>query len=503
MGTTPLSDAELIARARAGDDSAFSELYERHQGAAHRLAATYPRAGPADDLVNNAFERVLGAIRRGAGPDRAFRAYLFVTLRRLAAAQIAASYAAPIGEVPEGLQAEAHEVIDLAERALVLDAYGSLPDRMQAVLWQTEVEGRRPRELAPVLGMTANATAALASRAREKLRQAYLQAHLAASPHPECEPHRGRLGAYVRGDLGERALAATELHVHGCPACQELVAELTEVNSLFVRALVPWFVAPAHAAGVVLATGTAAAGVGAATAGTPGGGAAAGGALVAARQFGRGVVTKARANPGVTATVAVGSALAVAAMAVALIASDTPTPHIAAPSLPSTSEGSTQVPPSEAPTTVPPTTAPAPRPTAPPATPAPLRVAGPPPAAPTTATAPAVVAGPVVWLPDESRVRVTLTNSGAEATRFLLVTVEPLGGSSVSGSPTGCARGLAVHTPGVCGLPPLDPGETAVVKVPIEVTGAGQRVRVTVCGSEGPRRACETPILGPTTVAVD
>ncbi|HEX6569033.1 MAG TPA: sigma-70 family RNA polymerase sigma factor, partial [Acidimicrobiales bacterium] len=257
MGTTPLSDAELIARARAGDDAAFSELYERHERAAHRLAATYPRAGSADDLVHGAFERVFGAIRRGAGPDEAFRAYLFVTLRRLAAAQVAATHAVPIDEVPERLQAEAHEVIDLAERALVLDAYGSLPDRMQAVLWQTEVEGRRPRELAPVLGMTANATAALASRAREKLRQAYLQAHLQASAHPECEPHRSRLGAYVRGDMGERARAATQLHVQGCPACQELVAELNDVNRLFVRALVPWFLAPAHAAGAVVVAGAA------------------------------------------------------------------------------------------------------------------------------------------------------------------------------------------------------------------------------------------------------
>ena len=58
-----------------------------------------------------------------------------------------------------------------------------------------------------MLGVSANAAAAMSYRAREKLRQAYLQAHLMASPAPDHEPYRSQLGAYVRGGLSARDTA--------------------------------------------------------------------------------------------------------------------------------------------------------------------------------------------------------------------------------------------------------------------------------------------------------
>ncbi len=529
MGMTQLSDVELIARARDGHDDAFAELYDRHAPAAQRLAATFPRAGSADDLVHGAFERVLGAISRGAGPDESFRAYLFVTLRRLAAGQIAARHDEPVDEVPEGLRDQETDVIDLAERTIVLDAYGSLPDRIQAVLWQTEVEGRPPRELAPVLGMTANATAALASRAREKLRQAYLQAHLQASPHPECEPHRSRLGAFVRDDVSDRARTATATHVDGCRSCQALVAELAEVNSLFARALLPYFAQPVQVAAVAAVGAAGVAGVAGAS-GEP-----AGGALTGARQFGQGVVSKARANPVVSGAVVVAAAVAAAALAVSMIGGDAPVGDAAAPAQAEVSEP----PPSGEPTspratTTPTTTAlpttpvtPAPAlPADPPdpfVTPSSTRPGAAPQAVPAAATAPppsptttppqpppeppeppsAPPLGPVVWLPDDARVQITLTNGGGERSGFLVLNLEALGGATVSGRPTGCSLGLAVGSTGVCGLPPLRPGETAIVTVPVATTGPGQTARVTVCSAAIPRLDCDTPILTPTTVALD
>jgi DNA-directed RNA polymerase specialized sigma24 family protein len=42
-----------------------------------------------------------------------------------------------------------------------------LPERWQAVLWHTEIEGSRPAEVASLLGLTANGVAALGYRARE------------------------------------------------------------------------------------------------------------------------------------------------------------------------------------------------------------------------------------------------------------------------------------------------------------------------------------------------
>jgi RNA polymerase sigma factor (sigma-70 family) len=270
MPATALSDAELLDQARNGDEAAFTELYVRHQPAAVGLASTYRRLGDAEDLVNEAFERVLAAVRRGVGPTDAFRAYLFVTLRRLAAEHDERPAGQPLDNVPEPVVAEAAEPeMARADRDIMNDAFESLPDRWQTVLWHSAVEGRGPRELALVLGVSAKAVAALAYRAREKLRQAYLQAHLLASPHPECEPHRSRLGAYVRGGLSRRDQASAKRHVGRCESCRALVVELTDVNPMLVRSLLPFFLVGRTQVAALAAAG-AAGGVAAVTAGTQG-----------------------------------------------------------------------------------------------------------------------------------------------------------------------------------------------------------------------------------------
>jgi RNA polymerase sigma factor (sigma-70 family) len=274
MTITALSDAELLGQARDGDEAAFTELYVRHQAAALRLASTYKRVGDPDDLVNGAFERVLGAIRRGTGPTESFRAYLFVTLRRLAAEQGQTPADRSLDEVPEPVadEADAPELAR-ADRELITQAFESLPDRWQAVLWHTAVEGRQPKELAAVLGVSANAAAAMSYRAREKLRQAYLQAHLLASPAPEHEPYRSQLGAYVRDGLSTRDRAAVQAHLDSCEPCRDLVAELTDVNRMLVRSVVPLFLL-VGGSGALAAAGAAAAAAG--TADAAGKGSAAG-----------------------------------------------------------------------------------------------------------------------------------------------------------------------------------------------------------------------------------
>lgn len=244
---TVLSDVELIECARGGDQAALAELYLRHRGVARRVASTACRHGDPDDLVNEAFEKVFAAVQRQAGPTDAFRAYLFVTIRRLAARQSARNRDEPYEEIPEPVIDVADGPgLDPTEREMITWAFSTLPDRWQAVLWHTAVEGRHPREVASTLGMSSNAVSALAYRAREKLRQAYLQAHLQAAPRPECEPHRSSLGAYVRNGLGKREQTTVRRHLDGCRACQALLAELDDVNHLLARAVAPLFLATAE-----------------------------------------------------------------------------------------------------------------------------------------------------------------------------------------------------------------------------------------------------------------
>ena len=80
-----VTDAELMDRARTGDTAAYADLHRRHHSAAMATARHLGRdPHDVDDLVNEAFVRVLAALRRGGGPTVAFRPYLLTTLRRIA-----------------------------------------------------------------------------------------------------------------------------------------------------------------------------------------------------------------------------------------------------------------------------------------------------------------------------------------------------------------------------------------------------------------------------------
>ena len=79
------SDAELLDAVRGGEIHAYGQLFERHVRAARRLARHLARSGAeADDLVSDAFAKVLDAVRAGGGPESAFRAYLLTALRHTA-----------------------------------------------------------------------------------------------------------------------------------------------------------------------------------------------------------------------------------------------------------------------------------------------------------------------------------------------------------------------------------------------------------------------------------
>ncbi|MGH3762835.1 RNA polymerase sigma factor, partial [Actinophytocola sp.] len=141
-------DVELIAAVRDGDVSAFGVLYERHLPAAKRAAACLART-PAEreDLVAEAFTRVLRALREGRGPDEEFRPYLLVTLRN--AAINGATRGVPVAlyaDVPDVCPIEAVDepVIQRWQATVAADAFASLPERWRMVLWHTEVEDESP-----------------------------------------------------------------------------------------------------------------------------------------------------------------------------------------------------------------------------------------------------------------------------------------------------------------------------------------------------------------------
>ncbi|GHJ40538.1 sigma-70 family RNA polymerase sigma factor [Streptomyces sp. TS71-3] len=402
-GTIAPSDADLIARMRSGDDSAYEDLFRRHAAAVRRYARTCCRdAHTADDLTAEVFARMLQAVRGGAGPEYAVRAYLLSTVRRVAAGwtksrrreELVDDFAAFAAESARGADYPGDVTVDLgadvlamreAEQSLAMQAFRSLPERWQAVLWHTEVEDESPGQVATLFGLDANGARVLASRAREGLKEAYLQAHVSAAlaADEECARFADRLGAYARGSLRARAERGLRKHLAECARCRLAAGQIKEVAGgipgVVPVAVIGWFgaagyakVAALFAGGAAGAAGTAA---GAAAGGTSGGasgtagagaasgsgtatgtgsGGAGGGSSAASGSAGSGsggagssgLSTPVKA--GLTATVA---AAAAAVVALALVGGEATPPgkHDARP------PASEPVPPQQPPTAQPPT----------------------------------------------------------------------------------------------------------------------------------------------------
>jgi RNA polymerase sigma factor (sigma-70 family) len=236
------SDAELISRVRGGDVSAYGDLFTRHRDAATRLARQLVSPIDADDLVSEGFAKVLNVLLAGGGPDVAFRAYLLTAIRRLHVDKIrATAKATPTDDLAayDGGEEFDDTVIAGFEGAAAAKAFASLPERWQLVLWHLEIEGQKPADVAPLLGMSPNAVSALAYRAREGLRQAYLQSHSADLGGDECRWTHDRLGAYVRKGLARRDSAKVEAHLETCRSCTAAYLELYEVNTSLAGVIGP------------------------------------------------------------------------------------------------------------------------------------------------------------------------------------------------------------------------------------------------------------------------
>lgn len=236
------ADADLVLRTRSGDASAFGELWRRHYRAGVTVARNMTSSLDADDLVQEAYTRIYHSIVQGGGPTGSFRAYLFTSIRNTAAAWGRARRETAYEELdgiedPSGVEHESEAALD---RGLTHQAFRSLPTRWQEVLWYSEIERMKPAEIAPLLGMKPTAVAQLTFRAREGLREAWIQAHLrSVLDGSDCQWTIEHLGAYSRLNLGRRDHAKLERHLTGCVRCSIVASEAKEVSSRLALVLLP------------------------------------------------------------------------------------------------------------------------------------------------------------------------------------------------------------------------------------------------------------------------
>lgn len=470
-----VSDAQLIQQMRDGDDLAYEELFRRHSDAVRRYARTCCRdAHTADDLTAEVFARTLQAVRGGKGPEEAVRAYLMTAVRHVGAAwtktakreQLVDDFAAFAAQASGSSEVSDADTLDLgadvmamheAEQSMAMQAFRSLPERWQAVLWHTTVEEESPSEIAPLFGLTANATSVLASRAREGLKQAYLQAHVsqALTSGGDCARYADRLGAYARGGLRMRAERGLRGHLDECAKCRLAAGELAHVNAgipaLLPVAVIGWFAAgyALKAAGIVAGGAAGAAGAGAAAAAT-GGSSSAGSAGGAAASEGLGAPAKA----GIAAAVAVAAA---AGLVWALVGDDQPRPEAkpvpkppaVAPAVPSPAPPKPKptpppkpAPPAPVPPKPTPTPTPTPKPT--PSAPVPPPPAPKPTPTPTPTPPPPPAPAPEVYQVNELSYTLFGDHTGPEVVLGESSWVWQRSGMSIGG--TRYAHGVTVHS---------------------------------------------------------
>ena len=247
----PLHDGDpvLLSRVRAGDPDAYAQLFERHRSAATAFAGSLAGHSHADDLVAEAFTKVLDALQRDLGPTVSFRSYLLTSIRSIWNNTVRSERRYDLVDDYEALPPnDALTLTDDPDQRFdnqaVAEAYRSLPERWQAVLWYTAVEGLPHSEVAVHLGIKANAVAALSFRAREGLRQAYLSAHLSTAAGADCRTWAPLLPAYARDALDRRKRPGLVAHLDGCLDCSLALADLDEVNNRLGALLVPIVLGP-------------------------------------------------------------------------------------------------------------------------------------------------------------------------------------------------------------------------------------------------------------------
>ncbi|MEU6952737.1 sigma-70 family RNA polymerase sigma factor [Streptomyces sp. NPDC045714] len=245
----PRSDAELGRDVRGtGDPAALAELYERHHSAVLTYARTFARdAHSAEDLASEAFARVLRAVRSGSGPEAAWRPYLLTVVRHTAGEWAATARRTELNEdfeqwlgtgataVGSGMGSVEYaggeeRMVAMEDRDMIVRGFRALPERWQAALWHSVVEGESAERIGVLLGLSPSGVTSLTARAREGLREAYLSAHAeSGSSSEECRRHGSLLAAAVRrgGARRDRRLGR---HLQDCGNCRRSLTELTYLD---------------------------------------------------------------------------------------------------------------------------------------------------------------------------------------------------------------------------------------------------------------------------------
>jgi RNA polymerase sigma-70 factor, ECF subfamily len=167
-------DAELVARARAGDREAFGELVERYAAAARRVARAV--LGDADDADDAAQDAMLSAlVKLGQyDPRRPFGPWLLRIVANAATDRRRRRTVRRTEPLDPGLAAGGTRPDTTTERRALAErlrqALAELPERRRIAVVLFDVEGYTHAEIAGVLGIPEGTVRSEVFHARRRLR---------------------------------------------------------------------------------------------------------------------------------------------------------------------------------------------------------------------------------------------------------------------------------------------------------------------------------------------
>ncbi|MGH9888338.1 MAG: RNA polymerase sigma factor, partial [bacterium] len=191
-------ESDLMARLRAGDEAAYTEMVRRHHGALVRVASAYVRsASLAEEVAQDAWLAVLNGLSRFEGRS-SFRTWLFTIAANLAKTRgkreaRCVPFSALTREDEEGettpdadrFLADGHwaesptewrdpeQRLDSSETlALVQAAVDALPETQRTVITLRDVQGLDSAEVCRLLEISEGNQRVLLHRARGKVRRA-------------------------------------------------------------------------------------------------------------------------------------------------------------------------------------------------------------------------------------------------------------------------------------------------------------------------------------------
>lgn len=224
---TGTTDADLVVRARAGDDGAFAELYDRWADRVHSLCARVLDGDrhEAGDAAHDTFLVAWGRLDQLRQPERVGPWLLAIARhesirrgKRRARARPVESmsdHAADDAEADAGLD---HDPDELTK--VVWDAAESLNTRDKALLELSLVQQMEGRDLASAAGVDHSQLHVVVARMREHLGSAITALHVARTGRSDC-PALGELLSSWDGVFSSVVRKRVARHVRGCTVCDE------------------------------------------------------------------------------------------------------------------------------------------------------------------------------------------------------------------------------------------------------------------------------------------